>query len=288
MNPYTLFAAELLAVPDVLVALLTLISMLCLLRQKPVLSAILLFCAIGLKLYPIILLPVLLIYVHKYFAEKLRYELCVTICGLLGVVAYLGWVLQGAPLTVSDFINYTPVSQPLSVLGVFSSSIPLSVAMAALAVLYFLALYFAKDSSSSGLIVHLITVVLLTYFVFSAFYPQYFIWGLPFMTLDVSLFNRRRWPLFVALLLSVFGTWFITSAGLATPSGFSLLLFPLEGPSLPAYSIAIQQFFQSEVTRFILASLMEDVMYAFALVYVIAVISRWNWNRLVRDYEAAR
>ena len=286
MNPFTLFAVELIGVPDILVALLTLVSLLCLLRQKPILSVIILFCAIGLKLYPILILPALLLYLHKYSPEKRLQELWMTLCGPLGVVAYLIWFSQGASLTVAEFTNYTPISQPLSLLGIFSSSVPLSVAMAALVVVYFLALYFGEDSNPSGYIIHLVTVVLLTYFVFSEFHAQYFIWVLPFITLDVALFGRRRLLLLVVFQLSVFLAWFITSAGLATPSGYSLLLFPIEGTGLPAYSIAIQQFLRSDVTEFILAGLIQDTMYAFALVYVLAVVSHWNWRRRARDYES--
>jgi len=286
MNPFTLFAVEFIGVPDILVALLTLVSLLCLLRQKPILSVIILFCAIGLKLYPILILPALLLYLHKYSPEKRLHELWMTLCGPLGVVAYLIWFSQGASLTVAEFTNYTPISQPLSILGIFSSSVPLSVAMAALVVVYFLALYFGEDSNPSGYIIHLVTVVLLTYFVFSEFHAQYFVWVLPFITLDVALFGRRRLLLLVVFQLSVFFAWFITSAGLATPSGYSLLLFPIEGTGLPAYSIAIQQFLRSDVTEFILAGLIQDTMYAFALVYVLAVVSHWNWRRRARDYES--
>jgi hypothetical protein len=157
--------------------------------------------------------------------------------------------------------------------------------MAALVVVYFLALYFGEDSNPSGYIIHLVTVVLLTYFVFSEFHPQYFIWVLPFITLDVALFSRRRLLLLVIFQLSVFCAWFIDSTGLATPSGYSLLLFPIEGTDLPAYSIAIQQFFRSAVTQFVLASLIQDIMYAFALIYVLAVVSHWNWRRRARDYQ---
>lgn len=287
LNPFTLFAAELLAVPDVLVALLTLVSMLYLVREKTLLSSVFLFCAIGLKLYPIILLPAILIYMHKYTLTNRRYHLIPVICGFLGVVAYLSWLLRGAKLTVLYFTTYTPISQPFAVLGVFSSNIPLSVAMAALVVVYFIAWYFAADSSSTSYLIHLFSVVLLTYFLFSDFFAQYFIWVLPFITLDITLFNRRRLGLLVVFLFFLFSAWFINSGGFLTPSGYSLLLIPLEGPGLPSYSIAILKFLQSEVTKFVLLSLTEDAMYAFALVYILAIASHWNWHRRTRDYEIA-
>ena len=284
LNPYTLFAAELLAVPDVLVALLTLVSALCLLQGRPILSAILLFSAVGLKLYPILLLPAILIHVHKYSVAKRQYWFTFTACGLLGVAAYLSWLLQDIDLVqgrnmVLLFTVYNPVSQPFAVLGVFSSSIPLSVAMAALVIVYFFAWNFARDSSSASYLIHLYSVVLLTYFVFSDFHPQYFMWVLPFITLDVALFNRRRLVLLFVLLVALFGSWFISSFAFLTPSRYSLLLIPLEGPGLPSYSLAIREFLQSLLTKLVLLPLLEDAMYAVAVVYVIAIVIHWYWNR---------
>jgi hypothetical protein len=285
LNPFTLFAAELLAVPDVLVALLTLVSMLYLAREKTLFSSVTLFCAIALKLYPIILLPAILIYMHRYSGMKRRSQLWPIVCAFLGVVAYLSWLLWASRLTVDYFTIYTPVSQPFAVLAYFSSNIPLSVAMGALTVVYLLAWYFGDDSSSTGYLVHLFSVVLLTYFIFSDFFAQYFIWVLPFITLDITLFSRRRFALLAVLLLFLFVTWFLKSGALVTPSGYSLLMIPLEGPGLPSYSIATQRFLQAGLTKFVLLTLSEDAMYAFALVYVLLVVSHWVWRRRARDYE---
>lgn len=285
LNPFTLFAAELLAVPDVLVALLTLVSMLYLVREKTLLSSVILCCAIALKLYPIILLPAILIYMQRYSGMKRRSKLWPMVCGFLGVVAYLSWLLLGSKLTVEYFTTYTPVSQPFAVLGVFSSNIPLSVAAGALTVVYFLAWYFAPDSSPMGYLIHLFSVVLLTYFIFSDFFAQYFIWVLPFIVLDITLFSRRRFALLAVLSLFLFGTWFLNSnsGAFLTPSGYSLLMIPLEGPSIPSYSIAIERFLQAELTKFVLLPLSADAMYACALVYVLVVVSHWNWRRRARD-----
>lgn len=283
LNPYTLFAAELLAVPDVLVALLTMFSILCLLWHRPILSSVLLACSIGLKIYPVLLLPAIFIYIHRNFEKKRWYELCLIANGFLGIVAYLSWLLWGyLSLLFEDFTTYTPVSQPFGILSIFSSHIPLSVAMAAVVAVYFLAYYYAGVSNPKRNLVHTLIVVLLTYFILSDFYAQYFIWTLPFITLDFTLFNRRRLGLFVILLLFLFGTWLLISGVFATPSGYSLLLIPLEGPSLPSYSAAIQKFLHDEVTQYIVLPLLADAVYAFALIYLLALIKHWNWTGQVR------
>jgi hypothetical protein len=282
LNPFTLFAAELLAVPDVLVALLTLFSVLCLLCRRPILSSVLLACSIGLKLYPILLLPAFLIYIQTEFQTKRRYELCLLAGGTFGIVAYLSWLLQGAKLTVSDFTTYTAVSQPFGVLSIFSSHVPLSVAMAVVVAAYFLAYYYAADSSPTRTLIDTLIVVLLTYFALSDFYGQYFIWTLPFITLDFTLFNRRRFGISLGLLLFLFGTWLLASGAFATPSGYSLLLIQLEGSAIPSYSVALQKFLQDAVTQYVVFPVMADVMYAFALVYLLSIVKHWNWGRRVR------
>lgn len=282
LNPYTLLAAELLAVPDVLVALLTVFCIWLLLRHRPILSSTLLACSIGLKLYPILLLPAIFIYMHMGPERKLRHELYLLAGGVLGIFAYLSWLLEGATVAVSHFTTYTPVSQPLGVLSILSSNIPLSVAMAAVVALYFLAHYYARYSSPTRNLIDILIVVLLTYFTLSDFYGQYFIWALPFITLDFTLFNRRRLGLIVTLLLFLFGTWLLTSGGFVTPSGYSLLLIQLEGPALPSYSTAIQKFLQDTATQYLVLPLMADAMYAFAVVYLLSIIKHWNWKRQVR------
>jgi hypothetical protein len=283
LNPFTLFAAELLGVPDVLVALLTVFSILCLLWDRPILSSILLACSIGLKLYPILLLPALFMYIDSKYVTKRRYEFCLVAGGILGIVAYLGWLFASYfSLFLQDFTKYTPVSQPFGVLGVLSSTIPLSVAMAAVVTVYFLAYYYGEYPNPPAKLVDNVIVILLVYFVFSDFYAHYFIWVLPFITLDITSFNRRRLGILVILLVFLFGTWLLTSGFFATPSGYSLLLIQLEGTGLPSYSIVIHKFLQDALTQYIVLPLMADATYAFALIYVLSIIRHWNWTRPLR------
>jgi hypothetical protein len=282
LNPFTLLAAELLSVPDVLVAMFTVVSVLCLLWHKPILSSVFLAGSIGLKLYPILLLPAFFLYVHVEFKAKLRYELCLLASGIVGIIAYLSWLLEGATLSVTDFTTYTPVSQPLGVLSIFSSHIPLSVSMAAVVTIYFLAYYYADNANPTSNLIGTVIVVLLSYFILSDFYAQYFIWTLPFITLDFTLFNRRRFRILLALLLSLFGTWLLASGVFVTPSGYSLLMIQLEGSALPAYATALHRFLQDPVTQYVVFPVVADVMYAFALVYLLSIIKHWNWGMQAR------
>lgn len=172
LNPLTLFAVELLGVPDVLAALLTMLSILCLISRRPILSSILLAFSVGLKLYPILLLPAIFIYMHMQLEAKRRYELCLVASGALGIVAYLSWLLEShLSLIIEDFTTYTPVSTQFGVLSILSSSVPLSLAMAAVAAVYFLAHSYGERSNPTSNLVHTIIVVLLAYFTLSDFHP---------------------------------------------------------------------------------------------------------------------
>jgi hypothetical protein len=154
--------------------------------------------------------------------------------------------------------------------------------MAAVITVYFLAYYYADDSNRTRNLIGTVIVVLLSYFTLSDFYAQYFIWTLPFITLDFTLFNRRRFRIFLALLLFLFGAWLLASGVFATSSGYSLLLMQLEGNSLPPYATALQRFLQDAVTQYVVFPVIVDAMYAFALVYMLSIVKHWNWGRQVR------
>ena len=65
LNPYSFLAAELLGVPDIAVAFLTVLTMLFLRFRRILPAGLCLALAIGLKLYPILLVPVMVLFLRK-------------------------------------------------------------------------------------------------------------------------------------------------------------------------------------------------------------------------------
>jgi len=271
LNPYTIFTIELLGVPDVAAAFFTLCTVACLANKRTFLAALFYAFGIALKLYPILLLPPLLIYLSKRIEFGNRAKGLMALAGLAGLAGYISWVFPGGAANLLLY-EYSPVTQPLSLYIPYQPSFArVSAATIFLVLLYFATWYFANSPN----ITDWILPVLLIYFTFSYLYPQYLIWALPFLTLDIVVLKRSRALLLTALLSCVFLYWFISSAGLSTPSGYSLLMFPLTGHNLPQYSRALTSFLTSTLTGFLILPIIQSTLYAVSFVYALEIIRGW-------------
>jgi hypothetical protein len=116
---------------------------------------------------------------------------------------------------------------------------------------------------------------LLLYFLIAEPGPQYLIWVLPLLAVDVALADRLRVLLASGLLGFAFLQWFLVSSAFLTPSGFSLLMFPLAGTNLPGYVIAIENFLDSGLVGIIILPLASSATFAFILAYAVEQIRAW-------------
>lgn len=192
---------------------------------------------------------------------------------LVGVAGYLSWLFPSGDYNLIAFITYSSVTQPISSLFVFlagPSSGNLSVAPVVLIVLYFVMWLFAKKAPITSTIMP----ILLVYYVFSNPYPQYFIWALPFQILDIVLIKRRRALLLTVLLLLVLGSSFLLFAGFLTPSGYSLLLIPLQVPHLPWYSQILKSYLNSSLNQLLIPVVL-SALYATTLIYALEIVRSW-------------
>jgi hypothetical protein len=271
LNPYTIFFVELLGVPDIATAFLTLCAVTCLVFKRPIFASLFLAAATALKLYPILLLPPILIYLNGRMHAGIKTGGIVTLGAILGLVGYVGWAFPGGVANLFMY-EYTPVTQPLTLFVPYEPTfVRISAATVFLVLSYFALWYFANTDN----ITDYLLPVLLVYFTFSFLYPQYLIWLLPFLTLDVMLVKPRRVLLLTLLLAFVFVEWFMTSGGLPTPSGYSLLMFPLTGNSLPWFSRSLTTFLQSDLTKVIVFPVVESTLYAITFLYALEIIRGW-------------
>ena len=69
-------------------------------------------------------------------------------------------------------------------------------------------------------------MMILVFFIFTHFHPQWFLWTMPFFVIDLVKTKLKHWPLFVGLL--------VTFVGMITffDSGLSIGLFSAINPSL--------------------------------------------------------
>lgn len=272
LNPYTIFAVELLGVPDVAAAFFTLCTVTCIVNKRNLLGALFYAFSIALKLYPILLLPPLLIYLGRNMRASIFTKALMASAGIAGLAGYISWVFPGGVTSHLLLYEYTPVTQSLSMYIPYQPSfVRVSAATIFLVLLYFTTWYFANSPN----ITDWISPVLLVYFTFSFLYPQYVIWALPFLTLDIALLKRRHVLLLAALLSFIFLYWFISSTGLATPSGYSLLMFPLSGKNLPSYLQALTTLLKSNLTGFLILPIVESTLYAISFVYALEIIRGW-------------
>jgi hypothetical protein len=261
LNPYNFFAAELLGVPDVTVALLTVVSVLFLLYKRFIPASITLSFAVALKLYPILLVPPIAVYIARTNeSHPWRRLIPLITLSVVGILGYLAWLYPYSVAVLSS--DYTPVSQPLNLFIVaftLGQGGTVSMTMVALVLTYLLILTLQK----SGL-VSTIALTLLAYYLFSNPYPQYFIWVFPFLTLDIVLFKRNRAVLFSLFVIFIFAYWAIVSHAFSTPSNYSLFLIPITQP--------LMDFMNSSVTKTLLLPLFNAGLYASILIYAIDIV----------------
>ena len=220
-NPLCFFGIELLGVPDVAATFLVTVALALLLSRRAVLGGAVLGIAIWFKFYPFLLLPPVLLYAHSHGISR-RSKFAVLCFGLLGLVSYLSWTYT------SDFFfltNYTPLTQPLPFIAGAGT---VNSATFVLIFFYCLLGVFAKKTKD---LIAMLLPALLVYYAVSNPYPQYLIWAMPLMALDIALVNRSRSLLFVIFNALSFAQWIFTSSAFLTPSSYSLLLFSLAGVS---------------------------------------------------------
>lgn len=275
LNPYTVFTGELLGVPDIATAFLTLCVAVCLLKGRGKLASVFFAVSVALKLYPILLLPALLIYVNRKMVARATTRLVMLAGGVIGLAGYVSWAYPGWVANLFLF-EYTPVTQTLSLYIPYQPTVVrVSAATVFLVLVYFAMWRFAESPNLTDYILP----VLLVYFTFSFLYPQYLIWAIPFLTLDVVLVKCRR-VLMLGLLLSiVFLNWFFESGGLPTPSGYSMLLFPLSGKTVPWFSQYVISFLKAGAVGVLIFPIVEAAVYAMTLIYALEIMRGWFYSQ---------
>lgn len=269
LNPYSLLAIELLGVPDVVVTFLTLVAFYMLISRRPLLSGVFLGLGIWIKFYPILLLPALLLFAPAYGGSR-KHNAAILCFGLIGLVGYLAWVLPPT-FAIELLTQYSPVTQWIPFIGG-----PGWFGEASFVMLLFYCLLglFAKRAKSA---LSVLLLTLLVYYALSNPHPQYLVWAMPLMTLDVVSSNRSRALLFAVTYVLAFAQWFLASA-LVTPSGYSLLLIQIAakfGGNLPWYSETIGNFLDSSIVALLLLPFVASAFFASILVYAAEIVRPW-------------
>jgi len=274
-NPYSLFAIEGLGVPDVLATLLIVVAFNLLLLRRPLLSGACLGLGVCVKFFPILLIPAFILFAHRYGSSR-KYNVAILFFGLVGLAGYMAWAVFQPPFAL-DLQNpgylatYSPVTQPLPFVG---SSDWFSGAFFVLILFYSLLGIFRTRAKN---ILGTLLLTILVYYALSNPYPQYFVWAMPLMALDIAFVDRSRTVLFAATYLLAFAQWFLTSA-LITPSGYSLLMIQMAGTygsNVPWYFRMLGDFLQSQIVASLSLPLVRSGLFASVVIYALDIVRSW-------------
>lgn len=269
LNPFTLFSVELIGVPDVIVVFLVLTSFGFMMVSRPILSGLFLALGTSLKFYPILLLVPLLLYM-RWQKASVRELAAVLGLGLLGLVGYLFWVI---PFGFLFLTHYSPVTQPIPFVSGGESTVDAS-AFVLLVFYCLLGLFSGRSRSALSLFVS----TLLIYYLISNPSPQYLIWVMPFLALDLAVSkNHFKTALFCCLYTLAFTQWFFNSSAFLTPSRYSFLLISFAG-NLSWYAQAIANFLdwsQVKLIGVLLFPLISSGFYASVFMYVVEEARSW-------------
>lgn len=264
-NPLSVLSIELLGVPDVVATFLVVVAVSLMISRRPLLSGAFLGLGTLIKLYPVLLLPPLLLFAHSRGSSRGR-KAAIIFLGLIGLVGYVSWIL---PFGLTYLTNFTPVTQPLDLVG----GLAVNGSAFALISFYCLVVLFGRRTN-------LIAMLLPTFLVFYAssslsfYHPQYLTWAFPLMALDIALVNRSRAWLFAIFNALAFGQWFFVSSAFLTPSGYSLLMIPLAGTNLPWYSHAVTGLLENYSVTLLLPFVASG-FFASVLIYAADIARSW-------------
>lgn len=271
LNPYSFISAELIGVPDVAATFLITLSLGLILSRRLLPAATMIGVGIFVKLFPLILVPPVFIYLYSqgFSGKRLAAALGIT---LLGFVGYFAWVL---PSSVS-LIDYTPVTQPIPFLAgqpaFTGTGYKLNDSTFGMITLYCLLIIFGKRDA----LIPTSVSTFMVYYAVSNPHPQYFIWALPLIALDVAFLNRARLIVSTVFYGLAFTFWFIISTAFLTPSGYSLLMFPLNAPDAPAYLLGLRKFLEeSPILGPIILPIVYSTLYASTLIFAIDTARSW-------------
>jgi len=219
-NPVTLYSTYTVGQFDVIPTFLTVLALYFATREKRqnlVLSAVMLGIGAGFKIFPLLFM-VPLVFVEKNFWQKIK---------LLSISA-LTYAISAYPFIFSEGFRRTAALASQTTKS-FYANIPISggesVILFLAAVVFLYILFFYTETKTEDLWKRFF-VMILTFFIFTHFHPQWFLWTMPFFTLDLVITKFKHLPIFIVLLLVYVGMISFFDSGL------SIGLFAAINPSL--------------------------------------------------------
>jgi len=268
LNPFTLFAVEFLAVPDVAVTFLTVVAIYMLISNRGFLCGLFLGMGVFFKFFPILLLPICLLIAPSYGISR-KSKVAILCCGLIGLIGYLSWVLP-PEYTFENLATYYPVTQLLPFVGDSGSWIN---GPSIIMILFYCVFGILFKKSKGVIITGPLLLTLLAYYALTATnpypnpYPQELVWALPFISLDTAFEGGSRALLLVFTYGLAFAQSFLSSS-LITASGYTPFLIRIGGTRLG-------DFLQGNLVKELLLPLVSSALFAAFLIYAVEIVRTW-------------
>ena len=235
LNPYVLLVGEMDGSFELISVTFLLAGILLLIRGRVNVGSVFFCLSIGLKLFPIVMTPALIVYYWRL--KKARHVAKIAALAIIGLCIYVFWTSLSGIEFAHTLLFYTPFTTTISELIAtpYASKIGLA-SISAIAFSFVLAFYWNVTEKK---FFQVIFGYLLAYMAFSDWWPQYLLWLIPLMTVDLVV--SRRWTkfYFVFLLVSAFLLDIIIFTFASNISAFYIPAFTKELESLSSLLTSI-------------------------------------------------
>lgn len=217
-NPVNLYATYMIGQFDIIPTFLCVAALYFVVKKdRFYLAAILLGLGASFKIFPLLFI-VPLTFVKTDWLSRIK----------IFLTAGITYAISAFPFIMSSGFRRTAMLAGQTTKS-FYASIPVSdgesIILFLAAVIFIYILFLFKQTKSEDLWKRFF-VMILVFFIFTHFHPQWFLWTMPFFVIELVYTKFKHWPIFVALLLTFVGmiTFF--------DSGLSIGLFAPINPAL--------------------------------------------------------
>lgn len=219
-NPINLYATYMIGQFDIIPTFLTVLAVYLTSKakyQNLLVSAILLGLGAGFKIFPLLLIVPLAL-IKQNFWERVK----------LILVSVITYALFAYPFIWSEGFRMTAALANQTTKS-FYANIPVSggesiILFLAVVVFMYFVFYYKKTSLED--IWKRFFLMLLVFFIFTHFHPQWLLWMMPFYMIDLVVSKFKHWPVFTVVLIS-----FVFLVSFFDP-GLSVWLFAPINPAL--------------------------------------------------------
>jgi len=277
LNPFSILIAEMWGSLDIIVIGFMVLSLVALLKEKFILSGILLGLSIGIRTFAVLFLPFILLYVWRLSGQVSKgifkkYMFALVSASIISLIPYM----------VAEFILSVPSKAFVQrlpdysfLLGV-SLDIPGFQSRYVTIILYFLLLLFGLmiKKMDFGKLISLLAGVSLAIFAFSRWQPHWLIYLVYFLLLEYYSLNRQTPRTFLVLLLGLLGATLVPTSAYFMSWGNSIFFIPIDD-SLKPISINLanlNSYIESYTTSVIGVSFQGMITSAFTAVAIFILI----------------